>query len=174
MTCRDIPPHVWAQAEEAVINYLALRLGVHNATDVAQDTMLTVLRRSDFEFEKEEDFLRVCLGFAKRVGPESRRSAERRATDVLTSEPPDQASGIAGLDGPEVAIYLKEMLALGKQHLSERDYRLLERATVCDGKELMAEFDFPNVQTMRVHLYRIRKELAKLGGWTKPSRKAKI
>ncbi len=176
MNCRDVPPDLWSHARAAIFMFFSRRLGVEQADEVAQATLLAVLRREDYLFDKEEDFLRVCLGFAKKVAPELARSAERRSMDALDFETAAPSARIGRLEGVETSIYLEETMRLGSEQLSDLEWRLTNRSTVCTGDELIDEFpdEFKNVEALRVQLFRARRKLAKIVGWQKKRTHVKI
>ena len=43
------------------------RLRNGEAEDLAQETLVSICAREDYSFAKEEDFLCVCYGFARRI-----------------------------------------------------------------------------------------------------------
>ena len=176
MNCRDIPPQVWSHAREAIFVFFSRRLGVERADEVAQATLLAVWKRDDYLFGAEEDFLKVCLGFAKRVAPELARNELRRSMDTLDFDTAAPSARIGCLEGVETNIYLAQTVRLGSQQLSDLEWKLTNRSTVCSGDELIAEFpdEFKNVEALRVQLFRARRKLRKIVGWPKKQHQAKI
>ena len=63
--CRSIPTEKWVHAHKALVHFFT-RKGVSNPEDMAQETLMTLWSREDYQFEKEDDFLKVCYGFAKK------------------------------------------------------------------------------------------------------------
>ena len=53
------------------------RAGVTDPDDLANETLLTVWMRSDYIFERKEDFLRVCYGFADKIRRQGYRQARK-------------------------------------------------------------------------------------------------
>ena len=86
--CRSIPPAAWEHAREALIFYFSRRHGLTDAEDLAQDTLATLWSRDDDEFEKNDDFLRVCYGFARLVSQKGYRQAQKHAGDELDPATP--------------------------------------------------------------------------------------
>ena len=75
---RTIPGHLWEHAQRALVFYFAHH-GAVNAEDLAQDTLAEVWRRSDYEFRKDADFLRVCYAFARLILKADWRRERQRA-----------------------------------------------------------------------------------------------
>jgi hypothetical protein len=169
ITCRDIPPEVWAMAYDALVRhftgaYAVARSPSVSADDLAQDTLVAILRRSDYRFDCSENFLKVCLAFARNIESQNWREVNRRSMERLDFDTPMRSAGASGLEGAEVATFLQEVLRVGKEVLAEKDWQLLNRATVCTGSELAAEFGFKDAQSLRVYLHRLRKSFAKMVG----------
>src|SRR5579871_5642966 len=74
--CRAIPEESWHRAFKALALFFRHH-GCLDAEDLAQQTLLTVCRRDDLQFEKPEDFLKIVWGFARRVLMEARRRGRR-------------------------------------------------------------------------------------------------
>src|SRR5579864_726204 len=86
--CRSISPEAWAHARESLVFYFSRRHARSDAEDLAQETLLAVWNREDYEFEKEEDFLKVCYGFARRILLEGYRDAHRHAGSEMDPSHP--------------------------------------------------------------------------------------
>ena len=131
------------------------------AEDLAQETLAAVLSRDDYEFEKEEDFLRVCYGFAGRVSQAAHRESNRSSGDALPLEAIGRLSA-QSLKDAELLVYLNEVLRLGREQLREADWQLIERSAVADGGQRAGS---AQENKARVRLHRARRKLAALAGW---------
>ncbi len=67
MTCRDVPEVEWEKARERLIFYFSRGRGLDQARDLAQETLATLWEREDYTFEALENFIPVCLGFARNI-----------------------------------------------------------------------------------------------------------
>jgi DNA-directed RNA polymerase specialized sigma24 family protein len=167
MNSRSITSATWERARKALVYYFSHRLpSVQAAEDLAQDTLLAVLRRDDYQFETEEDFLRVCYGFANRI---VRRGGRRYAADAVstsaalrTPTPESRRQGNR-LRTPELAVLLQEVCRIGQTKLRDQDWKLIEAAMTAD--KVLAKYEDKNLE--RVNLHRARKKLATLTGWSK-------
>src|SRR5260370_399388 len=83
INCRSVPPKTWEYARQALVFYFTRRHGLSDAEDLAQETLATILSREDYHFEKEEDFLKVCYGFAGHILQTARRGAAKCAGSPL-------------------------------------------------------------------------------------------
>lgn len=165
--CRSIPPAVWEHAHDALVFYFSRRHGISNAEDLAQDTLAAVLTREDFEFEKEEQFLRVCYGFASRISRSGYRLARKHAAGVLDDPNFRQrASSRLALNPAEMAVLLDEVLRIAKSQLTEREWNLIQQ-TAGDQEAISELPNAAGVNNVRVRLHRARRKLAKLTGWSK-------
>lgn len=167
VNCRTASPDAWEHARQALVFYFSRRHGLAEAEDLAQDTLTAVLAREDFTFEKVEDFLRVCYGFAHRISLEARRGTSRNINTPLDFDPPASRGGTEGLRDAELRVYLREVLAVGKERLRARDWEILKRATSAEGKQIAEEFGLGDANNTRVYLHRLRKKLAGWTGWRK-------
>lgn len=170
LTCRTIPPAQWEHARRVLVFYFSRRHLRANAEDLAQDTLAALLHRDDFEFEREEDFLRVCHAFARLVIKAGyRREFKHAATELddhLAAAPERNAFG---LSATEMAVFLQEVLKAGKSELSQRDWEIIQRNAVPEDPEKGAAVSEREANRNRVRLHRARKKLAQLTGWTKTS-----
>ena len=165
--CRSIPPAVWKHATEALVFYFSRRHCRNDAEDLAQDTLAAVLTREDFEFEKEEDFLRVCYGFAARISQAGYREARKHAAGVLDPDfgrPPTRRSL---LNSAEASVLLEEVLRTAQSALSEKEWALIQRAAIADPADNPRPPSPAAANNIRVSLHRARRKLAKLTGWTR-------
>ena len=99
LTCRDIPAEDWEKARERLVFYFSRGHGADNARDLAQETLAAVLQRDDYRFETREDFLPVCLGFARRISLSGFRKAIRYSGGPVDDDLPGHASESA-VGGP--------------------------------------------------------------------------
>lgn len=115
--------------------------------------------REDFEFEKEEDFFKICYGFAKKVAQGAQRTQNRQECVEFDPETPGRISSVKGLEGAEMKTFLEEVMRIGKAELEEEEWELITLATNREGEA------GPVPTKLRVRMYRIRKKLAKMTGW---------
>jgi hypothetical protein len=163
-TCRSIKPEAWARAREALVFYFSRRHGSNRAQDLAQDTLANVWSRADYEFEKEEDFLRVCLGFARMISHTGYRQAQRDAEHVaLVGEAPSPGHHSASARATEERILLQQICALGETQLRQQDWQLVVQAATEDGP--IEGLSPPERNRLRVALHRARQKLEKVAGW---------
>jgi hypothetical protein len=168
--CRSIPPEAWARAREALVFYFSRRHGRSNAEDLEQETLATLWSRDDYEFEKEDDFPRVCLGFARRISQEGFREAQRHSPgepDHEISSPRHHASGQAAV---ESRILLEEVCRIGESQLRDREWQLILRAASSAGAPAVAESHRSDANKFRVYLFRARRKLRQATGWRKSNK----
>lgn len=159
---RSIPDELWAQAHQRLIFYFTRRMGTDNAQDLAQKTLLAVWTRKDYEFAKEEDFFKVCYGFAKRILLEAYREGVQRHGHVeLTPDLEEKIFGVRGLKGPEASAFLEEVKHHAQTILTAEEWALIQAAANRDQHSL------PITGKIRTKIHRIRKKLAKKTGWGK-------
>jgi DNA-directed RNA polymerase specialized sigma24 family protein len=165
--CRSIPPAAWEHARQAMLFYFSRRHGLSDAEDLAQETLATLWSREDYEFEKEEDFLRVCFGFARLVSQKGYRQTQKHAGDELDPATPAAAHDAGGLIETEMRILLDQVCRVGRSELQEKEWQLIEHAAVSDRATIASTFNLGDANNVRVHLHRARKKLARLTGWRK-------
>ncbi len=158
LNCRSIPDEKWVHAHKALIQFFTHR-GIVNAEDMAQDTLAALLSRQDYQFEKEEDFLRVCYGFAKNILREGYRTSRKHTAEELDSSVESPTQGIQGLKGSEVSVFLEEVCRRATVELQQEEWAAIQTAVNRDSQ------DQPADTNQRVRLHRARKKLAKLTGW---------
>jgi hypothetical protein len=163
-SCRQIPPEAWAQAFESLVFYFSRRLCVEDAQDLAQQTLLAVARREDYEFEKVDDFQRVCYGFAGKILQAHFQRGGKRIPVPLEPTMQEPEHHAAGAESVEDAIYLKEVLQVGLEQLSERDCLLIQEAAEAQMENRFHNYPPGEANTLRVALHRARKKLAQLTG----------
>ncbi len=156
--CRSIPDETWVQASKALF-YFFRRKGVPNPEDLAQETLLTVWVREDYQFDKEDDFLKVCYGFARNILQEGYRITRKHAAEELDISVDSRVRRIQGLEGNEVNVFLEEVCQRADAELQEEERAAIQAAVDRDSQ------DQPVEGKQRVRLYRARKKLAKLIGW---------
>lgn len=157
INCRSIPHEKWVQAYKALAYFFSGK-GVLDPEDLAQETLMKIWSREDYQFEKEDDFLKVCYGFANNVFRDSYRVRREHAgedPDLLESRMPSTR----GLRGNEVSVFLEEVRHIADAELKEAERAAIEAAIDHDS------LDHPVAGKQRVRLYRARKKLARLTGW---------
>jgi hypothetical protein len=165
ITCRSISSTAWAHAREALIFYFIRRHGITNAEDLAQDTLTALLSREDFEFEKEEDFLRVCYAFAMHVSQAGYRKTRKHAGcefDPAVHDPArrTQGLGVHTLNSAELNLLLDEVIRIGKTELNKNEWTAI--CAAAEGNSLAA-----GSNRFRVQLFRARQKLVRLTNWRK-------
>ncbi len=166
-TCRTISSGAWGHARNALVFYFSRRHGFVNAEDLAHDTLAALWNRADFEFEKEDDFLRICYAFAGHVSLASYRKVQRRATetfDAAVHDRPQSHKGVNGLSGAEIHLLLEEVMEIGSTQLAESDWTAICEAA---GAIEPAGPTQPKDNSSRVRLFRARRKLAELTNWRK-------
>jgi DNA-directed RNA polymerase specialized sigma24 family protein len=167
INCRFVAPETWEHARQALVFYFTRRHGVSRAEDLAQETLTTILVRDDYLFEKEEDFLKVCYGFAYRVLQNARREASKESGLTIDDAVPAQCAEAQGLKDAEIRVFLKEVLRVGEQQLREKDWKLIQQSSD-PNRGLAAGIEDPaEANRTRVKLHRARRKLALLAGWRK-------
>jgi DNA-directed RNA polymerase specialized sigma24 family protein len=162
MNSRSIPADLWAHAREVLVFLFSRRHGLRDAEDLAQETLLAVLSREDYEFEKEEDFLRVVLGFARHISQVSYRAAARAAgSSSLAFDIPASTGSTGSASHTESRILLREIQRIAETSLSDKEWTAILQAATSD------RADGPGACSgrFRVFLHRARKKLAKFAGW---------
>src|SRR5579871_1348020 len=119
--CRSMPPEVWAHARECLIFYFSRRHPRSDAEDLAQETLLALWNREDYEFDREEDFLKVCYGFARHVLQEGYRKSERHAAEPLDPALPAGQHEWSSARAMESRMLLAEVCEIGRSQLREND-----------------------------------------------------
>jgi hypothetical protein len=120
---------------------------------------MTLWSREDFQFEKEEDFLKVCYGFAKNILREGYRVSRKHNAEDSLPAVKSRVKGIQGLEGNEVNLFLEQVCRRADAELQEEEWAAIQAATDRDSQ------DQPVEGKHRVRLHRARKKLAKLTGW---------
>jgi DNA-directed RNA polymerase specialized sigma24 family protein len=159
---------VWEHAHEALVFYFSRRHGFHNAEDLAQETLAAILTREDFEFEKDEDFLKICYGFASRISLTAYRRARKQAADPLDPESGGSSAKGLRLGASEARVMLDEVIRTAKSHLNPGDWSLIQQAAA-DRLTAVEHLSAGTPNNARVRLHRARRKLARLTGWSKDS-----
>ena len=139
--------------------YFFSRRGASNPEDLAQETLMTVWSREDYQFENEDDFLKVCYGFAKKILLEGYRVSRKHAAEDSVLAVQSRVKGVQGLEGNEVNVFLEEVCRRADAELQEQEWAAIQAAIDRHRQ------DKPVEGKQRVRLYRARKRLAKLVGW---------
>jgi DNA-directed RNA polymerase specialized sigma24 family protein len=167
MNCRSIPKQTWEHLRRSLVFYFSRRHCRSDAEDLAQETLLALWNRADYEFEKEEDFPRVCYAFAARILLARRHNAQRHASVELDPSLAGSQDTVAGLKSSEVAVFLEEVQRLGQSQLNCREWQLIHDAMESSPTPEIDRSDPRKAANLRVYLHRARKKLALLSGWRK-------
>ncbi|HEY2390229.1 MAG TPA: hypothetical protein VGK22_03575 [Candidatus Angelobacter sp.] len=162
--CRSVAPEAWAHAREALVFYFSRHHGRSDAEDLAQETLLALWNREDYEFEREEDFLKVCYGFARHILKEGYRESRRHAGEPLDASTPAPQNELSGLRATEARILLDEVCEIGRSLLRGKDWQMIEQAADISPASMAKKFKTGNANNVRVRLHRARRKLAKLAG----------
>jgi DNA-directed RNA polymerase specialized sigma24 family protein len=162
MNSRSISPQLWSQARDTLVFFFLRRHGRSDAEDLAQETLMAVLSRDDYQFE-EQDFLRVCLGFARYILKGSYRAAARAAggLEFDVAAPPGSLGGTANT---EARILLDQVTHIAETRLEASEWDMIFRAAIGADPDFDSQ---ANSGYLRVRLHRARKKLAKFAGWRK-------
>jgi hypothetical protein len=162
MDCRSISPDTWDHARRALIFYFSRRCPLADAEDHAQETIAAIWQRPDYQFETEDDFLKVCYGFARRIRFSMARDTRKHAGSVLDPNLP-AADAAGGMRAIESSILLEEVRAMGERQLRNDDWGVIwRRATEMEPE---GGVDARQANRMRVQLHRARQKLAAIAGW---------
>jgi len=162
--CRSISPEAWAHARESLVFYFSRRHARSDAEDLAQETLLTIWNREDYEFDKEEDFLKVCYGFARLISKQGYRESQRHAAAPLEPSLPAPAHERNGPQAIEARLLLEKVCAIGESQLRDGEWEMVRQSLDRDRAGMAREFKIGDANNMRVRLHRIRRKLAKLTG----------
>jgi hypothetical protein len=167
INCRSVSPKTWEYARQALIFYFTRRHGLSGAEDLAHETLASILSREDYQFEKEEDFLKVCYGFASHVLQAAWRESDKSGGNLSNAILAAPSRKAQGLSDTELRVFLDEVLRLGKEQLRDVDWRLIQQSIVLEGDSAGVDLDPADANKARVRLHRARRKLAKLAGWGK-------
>lgn len=157
LNCKSIPDEKWFHAYKALVRFFTHK--VLNPEDMAQETLMKLCSREDYQFENEDDFLKVCHGFARNVLLEGYRVSRKHAAEELDLSVESHVQSMQGLEGSEVSVFLEEVCRRAEVDLRKEEREAIQAAIHRDGQ------DHPVDTKQRVRLYRARKKLAKLIGW---------
>lgn len=161
---RSISPEAWAHARESLIFYFSRRHARADAEDLAQETLLAIWNREDYEFDKEEDFLKVCYGFARHISKEGYRASHRHAGDPLDPSLPAPQHEWSSAKATEARMLLEEVCEIGRSKLHQKEWQIIEQAADSDRTSMANELNLGDANNVRVRLHRARRKLAKLTG----------
>lgn len=164
INCRSVSPKNWEHARQALVFFFTRRHGLYGAEDLAHETLAAVLSREDYQFDQEEDFLRVCYGFANHILQKARREAGENLSTPIDPAIPSRRAETRGLKDAEIRVYLDEVLRLGKDQLRDVDWNLIQQSVVLEGNRSPG-CDPAEANNTRVKLHRARKKLAVITGW---------
>jgi hypothetical protein len=166
VNCRTIPPDLWEHARRSLVFYFARRVP-SDAEDLAHNALLAFWNRPDYEFDKKEDFLRVCYAFADNISKSAFRDRLRHQAEQL---PPNLTGdrGGYGLAQGELTAYLDEVLRT-VTHFPVEVADLIRATAGLDGSGVSADHP-PLAGNIRVKLHRARQKLAALTSWPKKGR----
>lgn len=139
-----------------------------HADDLAQET-LTAMWTRDFEFEKEEDFLRVCYGFARRISQSGYRQTRKHAAAELHPNIPEPDASLKGFSSRELGVLLEDVLRIGKTQLKQTDWATICEAVTSEGQLVKSQRSPLEANRFRVRLSRARQRLMRLTGLEKGS-----
>jgi hypothetical protein len=165
--CRSIPPAVWEHARQALITFFSRRHQFANAEDLAQETLAVLWSRQDFEFDKEEEFLRVCYGFAGKISLAGYRTARKHDAEQLDTASRPTSGFNVGLNPVEASLLLDEVVRIAKAELRDQDWKLIENAALEERDGPARRPDPMQANRARVGLFRARRKLKELTGWGK-------
>jgi DNA-directed RNA polymerase specialized sigma24 family protein len=167
MTCRDISDTMWAEAFQALVLFFRHRLAAE-PDELAQQTLVRILRRQDpYQFEKEEDFPKVCFGFAKIIWLEHCRQQKRDSTTLLDPAMPAPAHDSGGQQATEDRIFLEEICRIGETQLKKKEWEMIQQAADSDRSAMAEDLKMGNANNVRVQLHRVRQKLSRLIGVSK-------
>jgi DNA-directed RNA polymerase specialized sigma24 family protein len=165
MNCRSIPKETWEHVRQALTFYFSRRHCREDAEDLAQETLLAIWNRGDYEFEKEEDFPRVCYAFAGRILMARRRNVQRYQYVELDPAMSGSQEPVAGLKPSELSVFLDELQEVGRSRLKDREWQLIYESMDSDAVAATEKLNAREAGNLRVYLHRARKKLARLSGW---------
>ena len=163
---RSIPDALWAQARRRLVFYFAHR-GFANAEDLAHDTLAELLRREDYQFQQDEDFLKICYGFASRVLKAASRLKGMRATEEVDESRNATTRNSFGLNRAEMAVFLNEVIVAAQTELSPSDWQIVQEYATGDTDERKSKMSPQAANRIRVRLHRARRKLGRITGWKK-------
>jgi DNA-directed RNA polymerase specialized sigma24 family protein len=164
ISCRSIPEVEWADAKQKLCFFFSRRHRRPDAEDLAQETLFWVWQRN-LPIEKQEDFLRLCHGFANKILLSAIRNGIRHGHAPLKFDVAAPEPEIQGLTGAEVQVIVAEILRIGSEQLSARDLQLLGEMADADQQDPADRTAKSGKERLQQH--RLRKKLMKIVGWMK-------
>ena len=161
---RSIPPEVWEQVFEALVLFFR-RHGARDPDDEAQNTLLAILKREDYEFEKVEDIHIVSKGFARNILFEAYRRVKKIPDVPLGPLEPvlaSPASAAGGAEAIETRIYLEEVFRIAAAKLRQKELDAIMQAVDPSGKAHAQTLTADERNKRRVFLHRSRQKLVRL------------
>jgi DNA-directed RNA polymerase specialized sigma24 family protein len=162
--CRSISPEAWTHARESLVFYFSRRHARLDAEDLAQDTLLSIWNREDYEFDREEDFLKICYGFARRKLQEGYRESRRHEGSVADDSLSAPQHSWGSQRAAESRMLLEQVCEIGQTQLRNKEWQIIRQAADSDSDASAQELSVGVANNMRVRLHRARKKLAKLVG----------
>ena len=163
MTAKSIPTEMWTHAESVLVFYFSRRHGSANARDLAHDTIVALLK-SDYEFREEQDFTRVCYGFAAMISIAEYRKQGRKGVSLagFDMEAPDPRN-TSGLNSVEVGILIDQVKKIAEAGMRAEDWQLIWKGLHASNREELAEgFGLGSAGNARVKVFRAFAKLRKL------------
>jgi DNA-directed RNA polymerase specialized sigma24 family protein len=159
---RSIPHELWVDARQRLIAYFSRR-GLTNAEDLAQETLFTLWQR-DYPCDKEEDFPKICYGFARNIMQAALREAGHGIEEFSEENPPASMEQRKHFSDAETLLLLKEIEQIAASKLAPDEWAAIQQA-MSRGKDAP-----PMPGRLRVLLYRARQKLAHVAGWSRMER----
>ncbi len=161
---RAIPSEVWEQVFEALVLFFRHR-GSRDPDDEAQNTLLAMLKRDDYEFKNVGDIHFVAKGFARIIALEAYRRMERiRESPLEPLEPllaaPRHSDGSP--DAIEARIHLKDVCRVASAKLRQKELDAIRRAVEADPSAPSGALNAGEQNRRRVFLFRSRQKLGRL------------
>jgi DNA-directed RNA polymerase specialized sigma24 family protein len=132
---------------------------------LAQETLLSIWDREDYEFENEEDFLKVCYGFARLKSKEGYRDNKRHDDETVDDSLAAPKHGWGSQRATESRMLLAQVWKIGQSKLREQDWKLIQQASDSDYPKMNDGMNVGSAGNARVRLHRARRRLAKLVGF---------
>jgi len=163
--CRSISPETWEHARECLVFYFSRRHARADAEDLAQETLLSIWDREDYEFESEDAFLKVCYGFARLKSKEGYRENKRLEDETIDDSLAAPKHSWGSQRATESRMLLEQVWKIGQLKLRERDWQVIQQASDLDCLRMDDNTNIGNASKARVRLHRARRRLAKLVGF---------
>ena len=163
-TCLDMPPEKWEEARQKLVYSFSRRYGRDNASDLAHDTLAAILSRTDYQFEREEDFLRVVRAFARNVVMAAQRKNPQYVAALDAELAPEPSVNSFGLNPTEMAVLLDQVARKAEATLSERERTVWEGSEEEDRDSLAKSLGLRDAIHFGVVLHRARRKIATILG----------